>query len=142
MRANCRIAAIVNRGRMTRLRVEHGDESMTADQASCRRWRGVRRRDFINIAAVSWAGVGGAVALPLVNQMNPSADVLALASIEVDVSAISRVRRSRRAVPQAAGVRPQPDPEGNRRGQQGAMSARCAIRRRWPNGPRKARKTG
>ncbi len=50
---------------------------------------GVRRRDFINIAAVSFAGVGGvAVLYPLVNQMNPSADVLALASIEVDVSAI------------------------------------------------------
>ena len=50
---------------------------------------GVRRRDFINIAAVSFAGVGAAtVIFPLVNQMNPSADVLALASIEVDVSAI------------------------------------------------------
>ncbi len=50
---------------------------------------GVRRRDFINIAAVSAAGVGAvAVALPLINQMNPSADVLAEASIEVDVSAI------------------------------------------------------
>ena len=50
---------------------------------------GVRRRDFINIAAVSFAGVGGAATLyPLVNQMNPSADVLALASIEVDVSQI------------------------------------------------------
>ena len=51
---------------------------------------GVRRRDFINIAAVSFAGVGAAtVLLPLVNQMNPSADVLALASIEVDLSAIT-----------------------------------------------------
>ena len=50
---------------------------------------GVRRRDFINIAAVSFAGVGGAALLyPLLNQMNPSADVLALASIEVDISAI------------------------------------------------------
>jgi ubiquinol-cytochrome c reductase iron-sulfur subunit len=50
---------------------------------------GVRRRDFINVAAVSFAGVGAAATLvPLVNQMNPSADVLALASIEVDVSAI------------------------------------------------------
>jgi ubiquinol-cytochrome c reductase iron-sulfur subunit len=49
----------------------------------------VRRRDFINIAAVSFAGVGGlAVVYPLVNQMNPSADVLALASIEVDVAQI------------------------------------------------------
>jgi ubiquinol-cytochrome c reductase iron-sulfur subunit len=50
---------------------------------------GVRRRDFINIAAVSVAGVGGAALLyPLVNQMNPSADVLALAQIDVDISAI------------------------------------------------------
>ena len=50
---------------------------------------GVRRRDFINIAAVSFAGVGGAALLfPLVNQMNPSADVLALAQIDVDLAAI------------------------------------------------------
>ena len=50
---------------------------------------GVRRRDFINIAAVSVAGVGGVALLyPLINQMNPSADVLALAQIDVDVSAI------------------------------------------------------
>src|SRR3954464_11339643 len=50
---------------------------------------GVRRRDFLNIAAVSAAGVGGVALLyPLVNQMNPSPDVLALASTEVDISAI------------------------------------------------------
>jgi ubiquinol-cytochrome c reductase iron-sulfur subunit len=50
---------------------------------------GVRRRDFIHIAAISFAGVGaGAVALPLVSQMGASADVLAQASIEVDVAAI------------------------------------------------------
>ncbi|HEY9090507.1 ubiquinol-cytochrome c reductase iron-sulfur subunit [Parasphingorhabdus sp.] len=50
---------------------------------------GVRRRDFINVAAVSFAGVGVvATVFPLVNQMNPSADVLALSSIEVDISAI------------------------------------------------------
>jgi len=50
---------------------------------------GVRRRDFINIAAVSFAGVGGlAVLFPLINQMNPSADVLAQATTEVDLSAI------------------------------------------------------
>ena len=50
---------------------------------------GVRRRDFINIAAVSAAGVGAAALVyPLVSQMNPSADVLALASIDVDVSQI------------------------------------------------------
>lgn len=48
-----------------------------------------RRRDFINIAAVAFAGVGaGVVVLPLVNQMNPSADVLALSTTEVDLSKI------------------------------------------------------
>ena len=51
---------------------------------------GVRRRDFINIAAVSAAGVGGAAVLvPLVSQMSPSADVLAESSTEVDLSAIA-----------------------------------------------------
>ena len=51
---------------------------------------GVRRRDFINIAAVSFAGVGAlAVLAPLINQMNPSADVLAQATSEVDLSAIA-----------------------------------------------------
>ncbi|GAA4027510.1 ubiquinol-cytochrome c reductase iron-sulfur subunit [Sphingomonas rosea] len=50
---------------------------------------GVRRRDFINIAAVSFAGVGGAIAVaPLLMQAAPSADVLALSSIEVDISKI------------------------------------------------------
>lgn len=50
---------------------------------------GVRRRDFINIAAVSAAGVGGLAAIyPLVSQMAPSADVLAESSTEVDISAI------------------------------------------------------
>jgi ubiquinol-cytochrome c reductase iron-sulfur subunit len=49
----------------------------------------IRRRDFISIAAVSFAGVGSAALLyPLVNQMNPSADVLALAQIDVDISSI------------------------------------------------------
>jgi len=48
-----------------------------------------RRRDFINIAAVSFAGVGViAYVLPLINQMNPSADVLAQSTTEVDLSKI------------------------------------------------------
>ena len=50
---------------------------------------GVRRRDFINIAAVSAAGVAGVgVVIPLVSQMSASADVLAASSTEVDISAI------------------------------------------------------
>ena len=48
-----------------------------------------RRRDFINIAAVAFAGVGaGAIVLPLINQMNPSADVLAQSTTEIDLSKI------------------------------------------------------
>jgi ubiquinol-cytochrome c reductase iron-sulfur subunit len=69
--------------------VEHTEGA--AHAAAIGGGEGVRRRDFINIAAVSFAGVGGlAVLYPLVNQMNPAADVLALASIEVDVSQIER----------------------------------------------------
>jgi ubiquinol-cytochrome c reductase iron-sulfur subunit len=64
--------------------VEHSDGAHSAGVED-----GVRRRDFINIAAVSAAGVAGLATLyPLLNQMNPSADVLALASTEVDISAI------------------------------------------------------
>ncbi len=48
------------------------------------------RRDFIVVATNTMMGVGAvAVAYPLINQMNPAADTLALASIEVDVSAIA-----------------------------------------------------
>ncbi|MFK4872654.1 MULTISPECIES: ubiquinol-cytochrome c reductase iron-sulfur subunit [unclassified Novosphingobium] len=50
---------------------------------------GVRRRDFINIAAVSAAGVAGVgIVVPLVSQMSASADVLAASSTEVDISSI------------------------------------------------------
>ena len=48
-----------------------------------------RRRDYLQFAAVSVAAVGaGVVVLPLVNSMNPSADVLAQSSTEVDLSKI------------------------------------------------------
>lgn len=47
------------------------------------------RRDFIYYAtAGAGAVVTGAAVWPLINQMNPSADVLALASIRVDISAV------------------------------------------------------
>src|SRR5690606_35999335 len=50
---------------------------------------GVRRRDFINIAAVSAAGVGGlATLVPLISQMAPLKDVLAELTTELDISAI------------------------------------------------------
>ena len=47
------------------------------------------RRDFIVVASYAMAGIGAAaVAWPLIDQMNPAADTLALASIEVDISKI------------------------------------------------------
>lgn len=51
--------------------------------------QGERRRDFIYVATGAFAAAGAAaVVWPLVNQMNPSSDVLAMASIDVDLSAI------------------------------------------------------
>ena len=50
---------------------------------------GETRRDFLYLAAGAMGVVGtGAVLWPVVDSMNPSADVLALASTEVDISVI------------------------------------------------------
>jgi ubiquinol-cytochrome c reductase iron-sulfur subunit len=50
---------------------------------------GKTRRDFLFIATSAFGAVGvAAVAWPLIDQMNPSADILALSSTEVDLSAI------------------------------------------------------
>ena len=47
------------------------------------------RRDFIHIAAGAAAvGAGAMVAWPLINQMNPSADTLALSTIEFDLTKV------------------------------------------------------
>ena len=49
----------------------------------------VKRRDFLFTASYAVGVVGvGAVAWPLIDQMNPDASVKALASIEVDISSI------------------------------------------------------
>ncbi|WP_294326633.1 ubiquinol-cytochrome c reductase iron-sulfur subunit [uncultured Sphingomonas sp.] len=48
-----------------------------------------RRRDYLSIGAVAFAGVGaGVIAIPLVRQMSPAADTLALSTTEIDLSAI------------------------------------------------------
>ncbi|MBL4787835.1 MAG: ubiquinol-cytochrome c reductase iron-sulfur subunit [Kordiimonadaceae bacterium] len=47
------------------------------------------RRDFLHVAAAGMAGVGATLAMwPFVDQMNPAADTLALATVEVDISSI------------------------------------------------------
>ncbi|OYY72501.1 ubiquinol-cytochrome c reductase iron-sulfur subunit [Sphingomonas sp. 28-63-12] len=48
-----------------------------------------RRRDFLSIGALAFGGVGVvSVLVPLVNQMNPSADVLAESSTDIDLAQI------------------------------------------------------
>ena len=50
---------------------------------------GATRRDFLLMTTVAMGAIGGASAVwPFVDSMNPAADTLALASIEVDISAI------------------------------------------------------
>lgn len=57
--------------------------------SSCDNAEDPGRRDFMVMTATALTAVGaGVVAWPFVNSMNPAADVLALASIEVDLSAV------------------------------------------------------
>ena len=61
--------------------MSHADDHAGAGQGT--------RRDFLYYATAGAGAVAtGAAVWPLVNQMNPSADVQALASIMVDVSAV------------------------------------------------------
>ena len=49
----------------------------------------VSRRDFLYVATGAAGGIAaGAAVWPLISQMNPSADVQALSSIQVDISAV------------------------------------------------------
>lgn len=51
---------------------------------------GETRRDFIVLSATAMAGVGAAATLwPFISSMNPAADVLALASTEVNLAPIA-----------------------------------------------------
>jgi ubiquinol-cytochrome c reductase iron-sulfur subunit len=55
---------------------------------------GETRRDFLYLAAGALGAVGAAsVAWPLIDSMNPSAEVLALASTEVDLEPIAEGQR-------------------------------------------------
>jgi len=60
----------------------------TANPSSTQQAAGTRR-DFLDLVAWSTMAIGtGALVWPLIDQMNPSADVLALSTIEVDLSQI------------------------------------------------------
>jgi ubiquinol-cytochrome c reductase iron-sulfur subunit len=61
----------------------HGDHGGHEDE-------GETRRDFLTLTAISAGVIGAGIAVwPLINSMNPSADVLALASTEVDLAPIA-----------------------------------------------------
>ena len=48
------------------------------------------RRDFLGLTAAAAAAVGaGAIVWPMVDSMNPSSDVLAMSTIEVDLNPIA-----------------------------------------------------
>lgn len=67
----------------------HCPQNSEMEQVSNAEEHHTTRRDFIYYAtAGAGAVITGAAVWPLVNQMNPSADVLALASIRVDISAV------------------------------------------------------
>jgi ubiquinol-cytochrome c reductase iron-sulfur subunit len=49
----------------------------------------VTKRDFLQLVATAGAAIGvGAIAWPFIDSMNPSKDVLALSSVELDISPI------------------------------------------------------
>lgn len=55
---------------------------------------GMRRRDFLNIAPVAMGGTGLAVSVwPLIDSFNPSADVIAEATVDVDLRPIELGQR-------------------------------------------------
>jgi len=60
-----------------------------ADHAQTAQGAGETRRDFLYLMSASAAAFGtAAVVWPFIDMMNPSSDVLALSSIEVDISGV------------------------------------------------------
>ncbi|MFN3232753.1 MAG: ubiquinol-cytochrome c reductase iron-sulfur subunit [Alphaproteobacteria bacterium] len=62
---------------------------MSTESTSEEHGEGVKRRDFLYIATAGFGAIAaGSMVWPLIDNLNPAADVLALASIEVDLSAV------------------------------------------------------
>ncbi len=65
------------------------DQTTTIETNPKKEGDGETRRDFLYLTAAAFGAVGaGSVAWPFIDQMNPAADTLALASTEVDLSPI------------------------------------------------------
>jgi ubiquinol-cytochrome c reductase iron-sulfur subunit len=68
----------------------HGAEAVRGQAGGHGHGEGGSRRDFLILATTAVGAVGAASVLwPFIDQMNPSADVLALSTVEVDLSPIA-----------------------------------------------------
>src|SRR3546814_14861854 len=82
--------ALYRTGRKGRRGISRMADTATHAQAGA----GETRRDFLYLAAAGMGAVGTAcVVWPLIDTMNPSAEVLALASTEVDLAPIAEGQR-------------------------------------------------
>jgi ubiquinol-cytochrome c reductase iron-sulfur subunit len=62
---------------------------MAADTKTKDNHDGATRRDFMQLAAAAFGGVGGILTLlPFINSLNPAKDTLAMATVEVDLAGI------------------------------------------------------
>jgi len=64
-------------------------DSTTATAHGAHGGDGVTKRDFLKLVTLAGAAIGtGAIAWPLIDSMNPAKDVLALSSIDVDLTPV------------------------------------------------------
>jgi ubiquinol-cytochrome c reductase iron-sulfur subunit len=71
-------------------RIEPSPVTLGTEPRSDRDYEGGTRRDFLYLATASLAAIGTASFIwPFIDSMNPSADVLALASIDVNLSPVA-----------------------------------------------------
>ena len=81
---------------------------------------GINRRDFIYIGTAAFAAIGAAAAMwPLIDQLNPDASTLSLASIEVDLAPSPAGPGHHRSVARQADLHQKPDARGDREGEGG-----------------------
>ncbi len=105
---------------------------------------GMRRRDFINVAAVSFAGIGRSRHARAADQPDevPSADVLAQATTELDLSAIEAGQGVKAVFRSQPLFRPAPDAQGNRRGRRRIALLAARSPGRWSSARSTARSNG
>ena len=102
------------------------------------------KRDFLQLVAIAGAAIGaGAIAWPLIDTMNPSADVLALSSVEVDLTPDHRGHGHHRGLAGQADLRAPPHRRPRSRRREDVKLARAdRAGDRSPRGSRPATTSG